>query len=379
MPVYLDHNATTPLHEDVAEAMLPFMGGVYGNPSSVHRYGRLTRDALEQARTQVARLVGAEPNELIFTSGGTEANNLAIKGVLANQPATHFAVSAIEHASIMEPARSMTQQHWELDMIPVNTQGQVETEMLLSSLQANTRLVSVMSANNETGAVQDIKSLLEVTRANNASTLFHSDACQLAGKQVINFSEMGLDLMSLSSHKIYGPQGAGALVVKRSVDLSPQLTGGGQEKALRSGTENLLALVGFGRAAELAGETLVKRQLAAQGLQELLIEHLQAMRGVEIFSQSVERIANTVQFSLQGIDGEALLMALDRKGFAVSSGSACDSAKTQPSHVLLAMSVNEQTARGAIRVSFGEQNTEDDVTRFIEALMTIRQQYNLDI
>lgn len=378
MPVYLDHNATTPLHEDVVEAMLPFMGGMYGNPSSVHRYGRLTRDALEQARTQVARLVGAEPNELVFTSGGTEANNLAIKGVLTNQPAAHFAVSSIEHASIIEPARSMTQQHWQLDMIPVNRQGQIEAEMLQTCLQANTRLVSVMSANNETGALQDIKSLLEVTRANNAHTLFHSDACQLAGKQVINFSEMGLDLMSLSSHKIYGPQGAGVLVVKRSVDLSPQVTGGGQEKQLRSGTENLLAVVGFGRAAELAEERLVRRQLAAQGLQQLLIEHLQVIRGVEIFSQSVKRISNTVQFSMQGIDGEALLMALDRKGFAVSSGSACDSAKTHPSHVLMAMSVSEQAARGAIRVSFGEQNTEDDVAQFIEALMNIRQQYNLD-
>ena len=378
MPVYLDHNATTPLHEDVAEAMLPYMGGMYGNPSSVHRYGRLSRDALEQARTQVARLVGAEPNEIVFTSGGTEANNLAIKGVLSNQPAAHFAISAIEHASIIEPAQSMAQQHWELDIIPVNTQGQIEAGMLQACLQSNTRLVSVMSANNETGALQDIKSLLAVSRANNAQTLFHSDACQLVGKQAVNFSELGLDLMSLSSHKIYGPQGAGALVVKRSVDLLPQLTGGGQEKQLRSGTENLLAVVGFGRAAELAEEKLVKRQLAAQNLQLQLIEQLQAIRGIQIFSQSVERISNTVQFSLQGIDGEALLMALDRKGFAVSSGSACDSSKTRPSHVLMAMSVNEQTARGAIRVSFGEQNTEDDVSRFIEALMNIRQQYNLD-
>jgi len=381
MPVYLDHNATTPLHPEVLEAMMPYITGVYGNPSSVHRYGRLTRDALEQARTQVARLVNAEANQIVFTSGGTEANNLAIKGCLANQSVSRFAVSEIEHASLLEPSRTMTSskltRQWQLDMIPVNTQGQLEVDNLLACLHTDTRLVSVMSANNETGVIQDIKTLVATTKVNNADTVFHSDACQMVGKQPVNFAELGLDLMSLSSHKIYGPQGAGALVVNRSIDLAPQIVGGGQEKQLRSGTENLAALVGFGRAAELAEQMLSTRQKAASELQVQLEQQLQLMQGVEIFSQSVSRLPNTLQFAMQGIDGEALLMELDRKGFAVSSGSACDSTKTEPSHVLLAMSVPAETARGAIRVSFGEHNTDEDVSQFVEALENIRQQYNL--
>ena len=381
MPVYLDHNATTPLHPQVLEAMMPYITGIYGNPSSVHRYGRLTRDALEQARTQVARLVNAEANQIVFTSGGTEANNLAIKGCLANQSVSRFAVSEIEHASLLEPSRLMTSsklsRQWQLDMIPVNTQGQLEVDNLLACLHPDTRLVSVMSANNETGVIQDIKNLVAATKVNNAQTVFHSDACQMLGKQPVNFAELGLDLMSLSSHKIYGPQGAGALVVNRSIDLAPQIVGGGQEKQLRSGTENLAAVVGFGRAAELAEQMLSTRQKAVSELQLQLEQQLQLMQGVEIFSQSVPRLPNTLQFAMQGIDGEALLMELDRKGFAVSSGSACDSTKTEPSHVLLAMSVPAETARGAIRVSFGEHNTDEDVSRFVEALDNIRQQYNL--
>lgn len=377
MPVYLDHNATTPLHPDVLEAMMPYMTGLYGNPSSVHRFGRLTRDALEQARTQVARLVGAQVNQIVFTSGGTEANNLAIKGVLANQKVSRFAVSSIEHASLLEPARSMQQQSWQLDMIPVNTLGQVETNALLENLTIDTRMVSVMSANNETGVIQNIDSLVEAAKAKNAEMIFHSDACQMAGKLAIDFAASKLDLMSLSSHKLYGPQGAGALVVNRSIDLAAQISGGGQEKQKRSGTENLAAIVGFGRAAELASENLQQREQHVVKLQSLLIDSLNEMRGVEIFSLSAKRLPNTVQFVLQGIDGETLLMQLDRKGFAVSSGSACDSTKTEPSHVLLAMSVAAQTARGAIRVSLGEQNTVKDVTRFIEALENIKQQYSL--
>lgn len=377
MPGYLDHNATTPLHPEVVEAMMPYMTGIYGNPSSVHRFGRLTRDALEQARTQVARLVGAEVNQVVFTSGGTEANNLAIKGVLANQEVSRFAVSSIEHASLLEPSRLMKASGWQLDMIPVNTQGQVEADTLLSTVKPDTRLVSVMSANNETGVVQDIRLLVEVVKSVYPDVLFHSDACQMAGKLPVNFTELKLDLMSLSSHKIYGPQGAGALIVSRSVDLQAQIVGGGQEKQLRSGTENLAALVGFGRAAELAEEKLQLRQIHTAGLQQQMIEGLNELQGVEIFSHAVARLPNTVQFSMQGIDGEALLMQLDRKGFAVSSGSACESTKTEPSHVLMAMSKSAETARGAIRVSFGEQNTDEDVTRFIDALNSIKQEYNI--
>lgn len=375
MPVYLDHNATTPISPEVLEAMMPYFTGVYGNPSSVHRFGRLTRDALEQARMQVARLVGAEPNQVVFTSGGTEANNLAVKGSLLNLPTGRLAISEIEHACMLEPARYMRQQGWGLDMIPVNTQGQVEVHNLVPMIATDTRFLSVMSANNETGAVQDIAALVNAARAENEAIYCHSDACQLAGKMAIDFAASGLDMMSLSSHKLYGPQGAGALIVSRSIDLAPQIMGGGQEKQRRSGTENLASIVGFGRAAELAVENMQQRLLHTANLQQQMSQQLELLDGIDVFSSEVTRLPNTLQFSVAGIDGETLLMQLDRRGFAVSSGSACDSGKTDPSHVLLAMGVEPQVARGAIRVSFGEQNTGEQVSEFIEALVSIRQQF----
>ena len=376
MPVYLDHNATTPLNAEVLEVMMPYMTGLYGNPSSVHRYGRLTRDALEQARMQVANLLGAQPKEVVFTSGGTEANNLAIRGVLANCKQSRFAVSSIEHASLMAPSELMEKRGWQLDRVPVNEQGQVTVEALKDVLTEKTRLLSVMAANNETGVLQDLGKLVEQAKSTNSDLLFHSDACQLAGKLPINFAELKLDLMSLSSHKLYGPLGAGALLVKSRVDLAPLIIGGGQEKRKRSGTENLLAIVGFGAAAELAAKQLQQRKTHVFELQTQLTEQLNSLQGVVIFSQQAPRLPNTVMFALQGIDGEALLMLLDRKGFAVSSGSACDSGSTEPSHVLLAMSVKPEIAKGAIRVSLGEQNTSDDVLQFIEALKDIKQQLN---
>ena len=378
MPVYLDHNATTPLNAEVVEAMMPYMTGIYGNPSSVHRFGRLTRDALEQARIQVAQFTGSEPNQVIFTSGGTESNNLAVKGAMMNLSPAQLAISSIEHACMLEPAKAMQPLGWVLDLLAVDDQGRVQLDHLKSVVTDNTRFVSVMAANNETGVVQDLKNLVEATKSLNSDVLFHSDACQMAGKLAINFKQLGLDLMSVSSHKLYGPQGAGALIASRSIDLSPQILGGGQERGLRSGTENLAAIVGFGKAAELATEALQSRQDNALKLQQQLISALLELSGVEVFSLNADRLPNTVQFSVQGIDGETLLMQLDKKGFAVSSGSACDSGRTEPSHVLLAMGISAETARGAIRVSFGEQNTEEDVSRFVEALTNIRQQYNLD-
>jgi len=375
MPVYLDHNATTPLNADVLEAMMPYLKGIYGNPSSVHRFGRLTRDALEQARMQVANLLGAQPKDVIFTSGGTEANNLAIRGTLIAQATkSEFAISAIEHASLIAPSKLMTEQGWRLNTIPVDSQGVVTEQALQASLTDTTQLVSIMAANNETGVLQEIGALVESAKAINPGMLFHTDACQVAGKMPINFAELKLDLMSVSSHKLYGPLGAGALVVAGHVDLAPQIVGGGQEKQKRSGTENLLSIVGFGAAAELASRTLQQRQSAMFELQTQLIESLKTMQGVSLFSLDAPRLPNTVMFAMNGIDGEALLMQLDRKGFAVSSGSACDSGKTDPSHVLLAMGVAAQTARGSIRVSFGEQNTRHDVQQFIAALDEIKQQ-----
>ena len=376
MPVYLDHNATTPLSSEVLDAMMPYMTGLYGNPSSVHRFGRVTRDALEQARMQVANLVGAQPKEVVFTSGGTEANNLAISGGLAYSSPSGFAISATEHASIVAPAKLMGEQGWQLNTIAVNSQGVVEHDALHAAISETTQLVSVMAANNETGVLQDIPALVNAAKAVKADVIFHSDACQAAGKLAIDFAGSKLDLMSLSSHKIYGPLGAGALVVKSHVDLAPLIVGGGQERQRRSGTENLVALVGFGAAAELAAKVLERRQAHVLDLQTQLIARLKDLRGITLFSQGVPCLPNTLMFSVAGIDGEMLLMQLDRKGFAVSSGSACDSGRTEPSHVLLAMGVKPETAKGAIRVSFGEQNTSDEVLQLVESVEEINQQFN---
>ncbi len=376
MSVYLDHNATTPLSPEALEVMMPYMTGLYGNPSSVHRYGRLTRDALEQARAQVAALVGAQPAEVIFTSGGTEANNLAVSGVLETRPATRFAISAIEHASLIEPAKKMQKYGWTMDIVPVNKQGVVTDEMLRSSISEETQMLSVMAANNESGVIQNLSTLVSVAKSVKENMIVHSDVCQMVGKLPLNFSELKLDLISLSSHKIYGPQGAGALIVKSHVDLTPLIVGGGQEKQRRSGTENLIAIIGFGAAAELAAGKIEQRKSHALELQTLLIEQLNLLQGVDIFSQGVPVLPNTVFFSVSGIDGEMLLMQLDKKGFAVSSGSACHSKRTEPSHVLLAMSVKNNIAQGAIRVSFGEQNSHEDVMQFIRALQEIKQQFN---
>jgi len=376
MPIYLDHNATTPLDPLVAEAMMPYMSGIYGNPSSVHRFGRLTRDALEQARVQVAQCVGAEPNQVVFTSGGSEANNLAIKGSLLNQPQARMAVSAIEHACMLEPAKALNKLGWELDLLVVDDQGRVSIDDLESTIVNETKFVSVMAANNETGVLQDLAGLVEVAKSVNPDVLFHSDACQLVGKLPISFKKLNLDMMSVSSHKLYGPQGAGALIVSRSIDLQPQILGGGQEKGLRSGTENLAAIVGFGRAAELAIEKQQARKEHVLKLQQQLVQSLIDLSDVTVFSAQSERLPNTVQFSVHGIDGETLLMQLDKKGFAVSSGSACDSGRTDPSHVLMAMGIDKNTAKGAIRVSFGDQNTREQVVQFIDVLAQIRQQLN---
>lgn len=376
MPVYFDHNATTPLAPEVMEAMLPYMSSIYGNPSSVHRYGRLARNALEQARQQVADLLGAQANQVVFTSGGTEANNLALKGSLQAQQPARLALSAIEHAAMLGPAAQLEQAGWQLDLVPVDTQGVVTEAALREVLSPQTRLVSVMAANNETGVLQNLPTLVSVARSLKEDLLFHSDACQVAGKLPLNFTELGLDLLTLSAHKLYGPQGAGALIVSRHIDLQPQISGGGQESGRRSGTENLAAIVGFGQAAELAAQRQQQREQQALALRQQLQQALLEQPGITVFSVDAERLPNTLQFSMAGIDGETLLMQLDKKGFAVSSGSACQSGKTEPSHVLLAMQVDPSVARGSIRVSFGEQNTQAQVTQFVEALAQIRQQFN---
>ncbi|MDH5387955.1 MAG: cysteine desulfurase [Gammaproteobacteria bacterium] len=366
MAVYFDHNATTPLHEKVLEAMLPYMGSVCGNPSSLHRFGRLQRQAIEQAREQVAALMGAQTSQVIFTSGGTEANNLMLKGLSADASVQRIAVSEIEHMSLLEPAAKVA---CAVDRIAVNEQGLVTQESLKQAIQKDTALVSVMAANNETGAIQDIEKLAEVARE--SGTWFHSDVSQIAGKLAFSFEQTGVHAMTLSSHKFYGPMGAGALIVDKCLPMHSLLQGGSQEKGLRAGTENVAAIVGFGMAAELAAQELLERGDHVKVLRDALEKELMKFAVVKVFSQEIKRLPNTLQFGVQGFDGETLLMELDRRGFAVSSGSACTSGKTEPSHVLKAMAVSNDLATSAIRVSLGRTNTMAEVERFIEAMQQI--------
>lgn len=363
MQAYLDHNATTPLDGRVLDEMLPFLQLHHGNPAAVYREGRLARQAVETAREQVAQLVNAHPSQVIFTSGGTEANNLAIKGAVAGPNCV--AVSAIEHASVLAPARQATRGR-RLVKIGVDDEGRVTGAAMRRALAAHPELVSIMLANNETGVIQDVARLAAMVGDQGA--LFHTDAVQAAGKIEVDFAALGVHLMTLSSHKIYGPKGVGALVFDKRIDLQPQLVGGGQEEGYRSGTENVAAIVGFGKAAELAAVELTQRQANAEALRQLLLQRLEQMENVVVFARQAPCLPNTIYMALPGIDGETLLMEMDRAGVAVASGSACNSRQAEPSHVLLAMGVEETLARGAVRVSIGKDNSERDIENFLRVM-----------
>ncbi|MGA9854701.1 MAG: cysteine desulfurase family protein [Gammaproteobacteria bacterium] len=369
MAIYLDNNATTPLDARVLDAMLPWMQGMHGNPSSIHRPGRAARAALDKARAQVAALVNAQPAQVVFTSGGTEADNLALKGACSGKSRGRVLISAIEHAAVQAPAEDLMRQGWQVQRIPVDPACRLELNALKKILDHDVCLVSVMLANNETGAVQDVRATAAAAHRHGA--LMHTDAIQAAGKLPVDFAALGVDLMSLSGHKFGGPRGVGALIVDRRVDLVPQITGGGQEHGQRGGTENLAGIIGFGKAAELAYLELDMRRRHLQTLRDALEAGIRAMHGIAIFAGHAERLPNTVQLGVAGYDGEMVVMELDKRGIAVSSGSACHSGSGKPSHVLLAMGVDEVQARSAVRISFGMHNTVDDVHTLLASLATL--------
>lgn len=384
--VYFDHNATTALDNRVLERMLPWMQAQSGNPTSRHVYGRSARDAVEHARAQVAEACGAYSSQVVFTANGTEANNFAIKGMAAHRPsvlsqsvlgqldlnktATQILTSAIEHPCVTRPALSMQQLGYISRQIAVDTNGKVDLERLQQhQLASPTALVSVMLANNETGVIQDVATIAEMAKA--VGAFMHTDAVQALGKLPLSFSDLNLHAMTVSSHKIHGPQGAAALILDKRVDIQPLLHGGGQEKGLRSGTENVAAIVGFGVACELAAANQTQYATHTRTLRdqfELGLTTLAEKLGVTIFGSKVARLPNTSFFAIDGIEGETLVMALDRKGYAVASGSACSSDSSEPSHVLLAMGVDNDMARGAVRVSFGISNTSAEVSDFLATL-----------
>ena len=381
MPTYFDNNATTNMPEEVVAAMLPYLTQVIGNPSSVHRYGRMSRQAIDDARVQVAALVNAEPSQVIFTSGGTEANNLAILGSCKKWHDTGLAISATEHPSVIEPAQMYAKDNGLLEMIAVTEQGLITESVFKKVLTDKTKLVSIMLANNETGVIQNLIPLIELTKSR--GIWFHCDASQAAGKIEVDIKQLPVELMTLSSHKLYGPRGVGALIIDKKIEIDPIIVGGGQEKNIRSGTENIAAIVGFGKAAELAKSELQSRTELLTQLRSQLEEGLNKIPSALIFSESEKRLPNTTLFAIEGIEGETLLMQLDRKGFAVSSGSACHSSKIEASHVLQAMGIENRIGSGAIRVSLGINNTSADIEKFLSAvneiLETLRPNLSLEV
>ncbi len=366
MTAYLDHNATTRVDDRVFDTMRPWLQEAYGNPSSVHRAGRSARTAVDVARQQVATLVGAQPSQVIFTSGGTEANNLALSGVIGSHPGMKLAYSAIEHSSVLEMALHLEQQGTQCVEIAVQANGCISTEASQQALDNGAGLLSVMLANNETGVVQPIQDIKQQTT--DANAILHVDAVQGAGKLPLQTLMSGVDLVSLSAHKLYGPKGVGALIRRERIELVPMMYGGGHEQGLRAGTENVAAIVGFGMAAELAVSEFETRQQHMQTLQNRLLERLDAMSGVTIFARDAERVVNTIQLGVAGIEGETLLLTLDQQGYAVSSGSACSSSSNEPSHVLMAMGIDRELSRNAIRVSTGKDTTLAEIDGFCDAL-----------
>jgi len=368
--IYLDHNATTPPAAEVVDAMATALREQFGNPSSVHHFGQVAKAALDDARSAVAALVGGDPSEVVFTSGGTESDNFAIRGVAEALEATgrrHLIATAIEHEAVLNTFRALARRGWKTTLLPVDQSGIVTIDVLEQALTDETALVSIMHANNEIGTVQPIAQLARLARSRGA--VFHTDAVQTAGKIPIDVKALGIDLLSLSAHKFYGPKGAGALWIRRGVRLQTPMTGGKQERGRRAGTENVVGIIGLGVAALQA-----RAKMAAEGdrlavLRDRLEEGvLASVTGTAINGARSPRVPNTTNLSFDRIEAESLLIALDLAGIAVSTGSACSSGTLEPSHVLKAMGFPPHRAQNSIRFSLGAANTEADIQRVIEVL-----------
>jgi cysteine desulfurase len=359
---YFDHNATTPVSQEVLEAMLPVMTEVYGNASSIHHFGQTARKMLDDARKQVAGMLGAEPQEIVFTSGGTEADNLAILGV-ASGTAGHMVTTTFEHPAVLAAAGQLDH-----TLVPVDAHGMVDPDAIRRALRPETKVISVMHANNEVGTIQPIAEIAQI--AAEAGVLMHSDGVQAVGKLPVNVAELGVGLYAISGHKIGAPKGVGALYVRKGVALRPMMFGGRHERERRAGTENVAGIVALGRAAEwLAdeGDAETRRQGALRDRLERSI--LDRIPDTRVNGAGSRRVTNTTNIRFEGIDSDALLIALDLTGFAVSSGAACSSGAPEPSHVLLAMGLNRLEARSSIRFSLGRSNTIEQVDALVEALV----------
>lgn len=370
--IYLDNAATTPLDPGVRAEMEVYFGEVFGNPNSIHAAGRQAREAVENARETVAACLGASPNEIIFTGGGSESNNLAIRGVASARRSRgrRIVVSAIEHPSVLETCHALEREGFELTIIPVDPTGLVDPAAVADAIESDTILVTVMHANNEVGTVESIAVIGDICRERNV--YFHSDAVQTTGKLPIDVDALGVDLHSLSGHKIYGPKGVGALYIRSGTRLHAQITGGGQEKNRRSGTENVAGIVGLAAALKRSVDRLGSEAAAETALRDrLLTEIPERVPDTIVTGHPTRRLPNHASFCFRGVEGEAVLLALDQIGIAASAGSACSSGSLEPPHALLAMGVPPDYAHGSLRISLGRQNTSADVDAVIESLPPI--------
>lgn len=366
----MDHAASTPIADSVLEEMMPYLRENYGNPSSIHRFGRIATKALDSARKRIAELINANPNEILFTSGGTESNNTALFGIMNQNKGKTLITTSIEHDAVLEPCKKLEQLGHNIVYLPVDSDGMVSVENLESLLSDQVGLVSVMFANNEVGTIQPIKEIAQLCKKH--SVPFHTDAVQAVGKIPVDVHDLGVDLMSISSHKINGPKGIGALYIRNGVKLNPFLLGGGQENGMRSGTESVANIVGFGKACQIAKENLQSNNHALQNLRNRLVERIsKELTHTTMNGHKEMRLPNNAHFTFLGVNGEDLIIKLDEHGIAASTGSACSVKTQKASHVLMAMGFTHEQITGSLRLTVGTTNTISEIDQTVDVLKKV--------
>jgi len=374
--IYLDNAASTQIHEDVLEAMLPYLKEQYGNPSSIHRYGRLAHKAIEKARKQIAMLINADPSEILFTSGGTESNNTALYGIAEKKPYSRIITSSIEHDAVLEPCKKLAKDGFDVIYLPVDNHGVVDLSILKNTLSDDTCLVSIMFGNNEMGTIEPIAQIAQLCNEQNIP--FHTDAVQAVGKIIIYVKKLGVDLLSISSHKINGPKGVGALYIRKGIDIVPIILGGGQEHGLRSGTENVANIVGFGKACELAKLHLSENISYMKKLRDTLTTKiLREIPNVAINGHTENRLPHNAHFTFLGVSGEDLIIKLDEYGIAASTGSACSVHTQKASHVLQAMGFSHEQITGSLRLTLGLFNNQQQIDETVNILKKVTAELRL--
>ena len=367
---YFDNAATTPVDKEVVKAMLPYLSGKFGNASTLYSLGQEARSAINKARQQVAKLINAEEDEIIFTSGGTESDNMALKGILlANGDKKHIITSKIEHHAVLDTCKWLEKNGFEVTRLPVDRYGLVNPEAVKNAIRKDTALVSIMHANNEIGTIEPIAEIGKICR--HAGVLFHTDAVQTFGKLPIDVKKMDIDMLSASSHKVYGPKGVGLFYIRKGVKIEPLIHGGGQERGLRSGTENVAGIVGFGKAAELAVKRMRSEAQKEIKLRDKIIKEILKIPKVQLNGHPTKRIPNNVNVSFEGIEGEGMVLMLNEKGIAASTGSACSTESLEPSHVLLAIGLKHAQAHGSLRLTIGHETKASDVSYLLRILPEI--------